>query len=103
MAIPVFLLEGERAVGEFNPNITQRVLAKAKAEGSIVKKSFIEAHKEGFIMVYSYIIGAAISAQVAWPSLEDYLPHNIYKYGLGVLTGILFVNKIIRSKPRTDD
>lgn len=102
MATPVYPSEEEKVEGEFKPNVTQRVILATKAEAKIVKKSFIEAHKEGFIMLYSYVIGAALSAQAVWPSVADYLPPNINKIGLAVLTFLLAADKVARSKPRVD-
>lgn len=79
---------------EFNPNITQRVVAATKKEVSIYAKALAFAHKS-LPTYYFYLVGASILA----PEMSDSIPIKWRKIILGVATVIVFLDKVRRSKP----
>lgn len=85
-------------MSEFNPNITQRVVAKVKEETSIWKTALAYAHKS-LPVYYFYLVGLSVTLQSTIPDLGDYIPEKLRHWVIGIATLIVFVDKVRRSKP----
>jgi hypothetical protein len=85
----------------FDPNVTQRVIAKTKKEWKIYAYALNFMHK-GLPVYYMYLVGFSLTLQSAVPELSDYIPDKWRRIVLGVATAIVFVDKLRRSKPPAD-
>lgn len=86
---------------EFNPNITQRVIAKAKVELPLWRRAWDTAHKQ-LTVYYCYLVAISVTLQATIPDLDDYLPVTWRHRIVGCATVIVFLDKLRRSKPAGD-
>jgi hypothetical protein len=56
------------------------------------------AHKTATIW-YSYLIGGVLIIQSSWDQVDDYIPKKWRHIVLGVITALVIVDKIRRSRP----
>lgn len=85
-------------MSEFNPNITQQIIAKAKEEAPLWRRAWNTAHKQ-LPTYYYYLVGASITLQTSFPDVKEYVSDRTRHIVIGVATVIVFTDKIRRSKP----
>lgn len=83
----------------FNPETTQKVILKAKTETTLLKRALSTAHKT-LPVYFCYLVGISVTLQSAVPDLADYIPNKVRHWVIGIATGVVFVDKIIRSRPQ---
>lgn len=86
-------------MSDFDPSLTQRVLIKAKEEGAVAKKTWLAAHRGSLTMYYTYFVAVCIAFQANFPLVADMIPAKIKASLIGFVTFIVFVDKLMRSRP----
>lgn len=102
MVFHVFPQVEAKVADDFNPNITQRVIAKAKEETAEIRFAFWKSHRQDFLMFYGYFIGSVEILKQNWPELMDYVPAGWQRAIIGTITVLVLADKLLRNRPGAD-
>lgn len=80
----------------FNPNVTQRVVK----EVSLYRCAWAVAHRQ-LPTYYYYLVGISLALTSA-PNLHGYISDKWRHWIVGVATVVVFLDKLRRSKPKTE-
>lgn len=65
-------------------------------------KATLKSAHRNLTLWYGYFVAGLLTVQASWDQLDDYIPSKWRHLTLGVLTGILIVDKIRRNVVKTD-
>lgn len=84
----------------FSPETTQKVILKGKEELTFFGRALATAHKT-LPIYFCYLVGLSVTLQSAIPDLAAYIPDKLRHWVIGVATCIVFIDKIVRSRPQS--
>lgn len=89
-------------MSDYDPNITQRVIARVKEDSKDVRFAFWKSHRQDFLMVYGYFIGGVEILKENWYDMSTYVPEGWQRAIIGTITVLVLADKLARNRPSVE-